>query len=346
MIFTALRRGIQKLFSKRGGQSSNSDPKHAVLSFSEIVYTPEQEGAGKAWTMEAMARLRSMRESNAGLLWLTAMQKEPALAAQVKKRFEECTPQEAADVLLIGSYQRVRIVVPLKAYEEFVFDAIIKHQWDISEWPERTQWISRMLQHIWFYKPIWEREFVPEAISSTTLSYLESMAKKHTWVRDELFAFRVLHVWGTREINKMLVGEFGNSLPFITAVAGVCLRRLNTRARGTGPWRDRREFPEFWKMQEEELYQHVWAAWPEEMRQMESVLQLHATFEHKELLRDGALAGPMTVEDYAKCVENDIRDDSSDGYSSFLSKYGESVYALMHSKEAMNTPALELPALD
>ena len=82
-------------------------------------------------------------------MWVTAMQKEPALAAQVKKRFEECTPQEAADVLLIGSYQRVRIVVPLKAYEEFVFDAIIKHQWDISEWPERTQWISRMLQHIW-----------------------------------------------------------------------------------------------------------------------------------------------------------------------------------------------------
>ena len=305
---------VQTPFLKAVGSKFQRETTHranaSVAMLAQAANAPLTDDNNESrWLNAVLAGLREVQKCQAQRGWLMAVDQGSFPLQSLQHKLRSVRLGLVADIqwgsasgTVEAKMNNVRVT-----WSKFVAETLASQEWNIAHWPDRTDWFRALLSHAW-----------PdgEPANAALLHYAQTMANREEWARDLLLEFRVLHLKSSETLDVMFQGEFGNSLPFITAVAGISLR-MHYKAPTVAAAR---------------LHRQALAAWPQEMATLEASLHVQAMLENQTVAEHASLAYAMET--------------STQGRSAYLPLYGQSIHALARDGLAMNAPDLKLPALD
>ena len=278
---------------------------HAVDLFAQAAKAPSHGGAESAWLKNFLSKMRAVQQRGSEKLWLEAVDRHGFLIDATDRVIGALRNALIVDAL--EPQGKIKIINGRTLWKEFVCDAIVAHQWDVSRWQHRTRWFITVLTRTW------SEESVDRSAYEV---YANRMAASHLWARDELLAHRILYINCTQTLDAMFVGPASNSVSFITALTTISLRmhqRSPTEAAG-------------------KLHRQMHAAWPAEMEQLEATMRAQAMLEGTSLEQTAALAKAMELGDK--------------GYSAYFNLFAEGIHSLICCRVGRPLDTLELPAMD
>lgn len=293
-----------------GFQGRTSVLAHAAVStFAQAANAPLAIDNESSWLNAVLGGLRQVQKCQAQVVWLRAVENGSFPLQSLEHKLRSVRLGLVAEVNwgsasgeVDAKMNNVRVT-----WSKFVAETLAVQEWSIAHWPDRAHWFRSLLSHAWSDG---------EPANTALLHYAQKVAKQEEWARDLLLEFRVLHLKSSETLDAMFQGPFGQSLPFITAVAAIALR-MHQKAPTAAAAR---------------LHRQAFAAWPEEMAKLEASLDVQAMLENKTVAEHAGLAHAMET--------------STQGYSAYLPFYGENIHALARDGLAMRTPPMELPALE
>lgn len=271
----------------------------AVKMFTESVRKTNASDSDRAWIGQFVGGMRAIEARSVTHLWLETVDSMACLLDDADKMV-----QELRMAIFVDSDPKVCNV--RKIWEDFTRNAIVRNNWNISHWPQRTRWFKLVLSH---------GQRMERINIQANADYAREMSKIHMWARDLLLEHHVLNLTTTNTVDAMFEGLPNTSLPFVTALAGIVLRMHS-------------QSPTLLSRQ---LYKRTQTSWPANVAQLETTMHIMALMDGNDLRSSAVFAASMEL---------------STGYSAFLPGYGEHVHAVIHGCIGAQDSDIVLPALD
>lgn len=290
----------------RKAQAAHAEKVRAIEAFRHVSvekYDTQVRIAEQIWIGSFLTSMNKLKTANAVELWLRMVDNNNFPLAVVDRTMQSLRTAIAVD-------SRPRVINVRTEWEKFVCKAVAEHQWDFTDWPDRIRWLRAIV------KFGWDNKDDNPMLGQQLLQYVEWLSKKHLWARDCFLEQRILFLPVAKTSGSMFQGEASTSLPFATAMAGIILRTYMPRPS-----------PEAMA-----LYEQAKVAWPHELAQLESTLQIHAAMDNTTLHATASLAHSM--------------ESGPMGYSPYLALYGEQVYPILPRYTNRVPDTIELPVLD
>ena len=278
---------------------------HAVALFSQAARAPGHDAHEQTWIGQFLSRMRDVQARKAEKTWLYAVEGNDFLLDATDAVIGSLRTALVVD--MVEPLGKPRVLNARLLWSQFVCDAIVEQQWDISRWRNKNRWFSVVLLQAW------------DSGNEKRLAYqdyIENMGTWHLWARDALLEHRALYIRSTDTLDAMFAGPSTTSLSFVTALATICLR-MHQGAPTVGLSR---------------LHRQAHASWPAEMAQLEATMRAQAMMDGTRLEDTARIAKSMEL--------------GEKGYSAYFSVFGESVHALIGHHLGRSLDVLELPLLD